>query len=208
MSEYVSRSTRGREAFPVARTARAQAGPLRPRATSATRVLPAAPTATSPRRSAATRMSSATGLCCASSVSATTLPGDLDALAEHCSAVEREAAEVEYGADSICLAWLLDRRQRIEGSDERFAGEIIGLIDSGLFVRFGEVFEGFLPVAPPRRRLLPARPARDGAGRAARRPLAARRSRSRSKWSGSSATRARSRCRPAGAPQPRRGGRR
>ena len=77
------------------------------------------------------------------------LPDDLEAMAEHCSAVEREAAEVEFGADDICLAWLLDRRRRIEGDDERFEGEIIGLIDSGLFVRFGEpssaVFEGFLP---------------------------------------------------------------
>ncbi len=27
-----------------------------------------------------------------------------------------------------------------------FPGEVIGLIGSGLFVRFGEVFEGFLPV--------------------------------------------------------------
>ena len=73
------------------------------------------------------------------------ISGDLDLLAEHCSAVEREATEVEFHADEICLAWLLDRRQRIEGPDERFAGEITGLIDSGLFVRFGEVFEGFLP---------------------------------------------------------------
>jgi ribonuclease R len=73
------------------------------------------------------------------------LPGDLEVLADHCSAVEREAAEVEFRADEICLAWLLDRRQRIEGPGERFTGEIIGLIDSGLFVRFGEVFEGFLP---------------------------------------------------------------
>jgi len=73
------------------------------------------------------------------------LPGDLEALADHCSAVEREASEVEFRADDICLAWLLDRRQRSEGPGERFTGEIIGLIDSGLFVRFGEVFEGFLP---------------------------------------------------------------
>ncbi len=70
---------------------------------------------------------------------------DLSALAEHVSAVERAAAEIEYLADEICLAWLLERRQRAEGPEERFAGEIIGLIDSGMFLRFGEVFEGFLP---------------------------------------------------------------
>jgi len=71
---------------------------------------------------------------------------DLEALAEHASAAEREASEVEFQADEICLAWLLDRRQRVEGPDERFTGEITGLIGSGLFARFGEVFEGFLPV--------------------------------------------------------------
>ena len=37
------------------------------------------------------------------------------------------------------------------------------MIGSGLFVRFGEVFEGFLPGAPPARRVLRAEPARDGA---------------------------------------------
>ena len=31
------------------------------------------------------------------------------------------------------------------GWDESFEGEITSLIGSGLFVRFGEVFEGFLP---------------------------------------------------------------
>jgi len=71
---------------------------------------------------------------------------DLAALAEHASAAEREASQIEFQADEICLAWLLDRRQLIEGPDERFTGEITGLIGSGLFARFGEVFEGFLPV--------------------------------------------------------------
>ena len=31
------------------------------------------------------------------------------------------------------------------GWDDPFAGEIIGVIPSGLFVRFGDVFEGYLP---------------------------------------------------------------
>jgi len=70
---------------------------------------------------------------------------DIEALAEHSSAVEREAGAIEFQADEICLAWLLDRRQRIEGPDERFTAEITGLIGPGLFARFGEVFEGFLP---------------------------------------------------------------
>ncbi len=73
------------------------------------------------------------------------IPGDLGALAEHCSARERTAAGVEYRADEICLAWLLERRLCEEGWDTAFDGEIVGLIGAGLFVRFGEVFEGFLP---------------------------------------------------------------
>jgi len=73
------------------------------------------------------------------------VPEDLGALADHCSARERAAADVEYRADEICLAWLLDRRLYEEGWDTVFEGEIVGLIGPGLFVRFGEVFEGFLP---------------------------------------------------------------
>ncbi len=73
------------------------------------------------------------------------VPEDLGALADHCSARERAVADVEYRADEICLAWLLGRRLYEEGWDTVFEGEIVGLIGPGLFVRFGEVFEGFLP---------------------------------------------------------------
>jgi ribonuclease R len=73
------------------------------------------------------------------------LPPDLAALAEHTSEREREASRIEYLADEICLAWLLERRLYEAGWDEPWQGEIIGLINSGLFCRFGEVFEGFLP---------------------------------------------------------------
>ena len=61
------------------------------------------------------------------------------------SAREREAGQLEYLADDICLAWLLERRLYELGWEERFEGEITGLIGSGLFIRFAEVFEGFLP---------------------------------------------------------------
>jgi ribonuclease R len=74
------------------------------------------------------------------------LPEDIGGLAEHTSAREREAADVEYRADAICLAWLLDSVLYERGWDEPFEGEIIGVIGSGLFARFGEVFEGYLPV--------------------------------------------------------------
>jgi ribonuclease R len=73
------------------------------------------------------------------------VPDDLPHLAEHLSEREREAAQLEYLADEICLAWLLDRRLFELGWEEAWEGEIVGLIGSGLFVRFGDVFEGFLP---------------------------------------------------------------
>jgi ribonuclease R len=67
------------------------------------------------------------------------LPADLPELAEWCSVREREAAQVEYAADAICLAWLLERRLFVDGWDASFEGEITGAIGSGIFVRFGEV---------------------------------------------------------------------
>jgi ribonuclease R len=73
------------------------------------------------------------------------LPEDLPELAEHASVREREASQVEYRADEICLAWLLERRLFELGWEAGFDGEIVGLIPSGLFVRFAEVFEGFVP---------------------------------------------------------------
>jgi len=73
------------------------------------------------------------------------VPEELGELAEHASAREREAAEVEYAADELCLAWLLEDRLVERGWEEPFEGEITGLLGSGLFARFGGVFEGFLP---------------------------------------------------------------
>jgi ribonuclease R len=73
------------------------------------------------------------------------LPADLPSLAEHTSAREREAAQVEYLADELCLAWLLESTLFGRGWDDPFEGEIVGAINSGLFVRFGDVFEGYLP---------------------------------------------------------------
>ena len=73
------------------------------------------------------------------------LADDLPELAEHCSVREREADKIEYLADEICLCWLLEHRLFVEGWDANFEGEITGLIGAGLFVKFGDVFEGFLP---------------------------------------------------------------
>ncbi len=73
------------------------------------------------------------------------LPEELDGLAAHTSDRERAAADVEYRADDICLAWLLESVLFERGWDDPFEGEIIGVIGSGLFARFADVFEGFLP---------------------------------------------------------------
>jgi ribonuclease R len=70
---------------------------------------------------------------------------DLAQEAEHSSAREREATDVEYAADAICLAWLLERRLFERGWEYAFEGEITGAIASGVFVRFDDVFEGYVP---------------------------------------------------------------
>ena len=73
------------------------------------------------------------------------LPDEPNELAEHASFREREAAKIEYQADEICLAWLLDSVLYERGWETTFEGEIVGIIGSGLFVRFEDVFEAFLP---------------------------------------------------------------
>jgi ribonuclease R len=73
------------------------------------------------------------------------LPEDLEATAQHISETERAAMQIEYLADEIAAAWYLERVLFDRGWEEPFEGEVTGLIGSGLFVRFGEVFEGFLP---------------------------------------------------------------
>jgi ribonuclease R len=73
------------------------------------------------------------------------VPEDLAAVAERTSETERAATDIEYRADEICAAWLLDRTLFDRGWEEPFSGEVTGVIPSGLFARFGDVFEGFLP---------------------------------------------------------------
>jgi ribonuclease R len=74
------------------------------------------------------------------------LPEELEDLAEWTSVRERELSGIEYRADEICLAWLLERRLFQEGWEAEFDGEIVGAIGSGIFVRFGGLFEGYVPV--------------------------------------------------------------
>jgi len=73
---------------------------------------------------------------------------ELDEAGVVCSAAEREAVEVERAADDVCLAFLLERRlaEADPAAPPAFAGEVVGLVEKGAFVRFGEEgFEGFLP---------------------------------------------------------------
>jgi ribonuclease R len=70
---------------------------------------------------------------------------ELGELAEWTSDREREAAQLEYRADELCLAWLLEKRLFESGWEAAFDGEIIGAVGSGLFIRFDGLFEGFLP---------------------------------------------------------------
>jgi ribonuclease R len=73
------------------------------------------------------------------------LPEDLTEHAAHASARERQAAKLEYRADELCLAWLLEQRLFELGWEATFEGEVTGVIPSGLFLRFEGVFEGYVP---------------------------------------------------------------
>ncbi len=69
---------------------------------------------------------------------------ELAAAAEDCSERERQISRLELRADDVALSFLLEEKLKEEGWEQDFAGEVVGLVGGGLFVRFGEVFEGFL----------------------------------------------------------------
>jgi ribonuclease R len=73
---------------------------------------------------------------------------ELDELGLLTSASERAAMQIERAADDVCLAFLLERRlaDADPGEPPAFEGEVVGLVEKGAFVRFGEEgFEGLLP---------------------------------------------------------------
>src|SRR5207302_1101421 len=74
---------------------------------------------------------------------------ELDQIATHSTATERQAMTLERDADDICFAFLLDRELAGSGWDRRFEGEVSGVIGAGAFVSFtgvegGAACEGFL----------------------------------------------------------------
>jgi ribonuclease R len=76
-----------------------------------------------------------------------TRDAELDDAGEDSSAREREAMLIERDADDICLAFLLEQRLFEDGWEQRFSGEVVSLIASGMFVSFGDQgFQGFLPL--------------------------------------------------------------
>jgi ribonuclease R len=73
---------------------------------------------------------------------------ELDEVGLLSSAAERAAMQLERAADDVCLAFLLERRlaDADPADPPAFEGEVIGLVEKGAFVRFGEEgFEGLLP---------------------------------------------------------------
>jgi ribonuclease R len=77
--------------------------------------------------------------------------GDLEEVAAWCSATEREAAALEYEADDVCFAFLVERILFESGREQEFEGEVTGVIEAGAFVSFdpgagGAASEGLLPV--------------------------------------------------------------
>jgi ribonuclease R len=77
-------------------------------------------------------------------------PGhELDEAGVISSASERDAMQIERDADDVCLSFLLQRvlDEAGQGEPPSFEGEVVGLIEKGAFIQFGEErFEGLLPV--------------------------------------------------------------
>lgn len=74
----------------------------------------------------------------------------LSQVAEHVTTVESELQKLERQADKVAAAYLLHRRMHSGepmGDDGTgvWKGEVVGLVGGGMFVRFGAVYDGFVP---------------------------------------------------------------
>jgi len=84
--------------------------------------------------------------------------GELPELGVWTSECEREAMTIERDADDVAACFDLERRLYEHGWEQRFSGEVVGLISAGAFVAFAPVatelaspvgaavYEGLLPV--------------------------------------------------------------
>ena len=72
--------------------------------------------------------------------------GGLGELAVTTSESERAAMSIERDSDDVASCFLLESELRSGASNGRFTGEVVGLIEAGLFVDFGGAFEGMMPV--------------------------------------------------------------
>ena len=181
ISRIVARESRGRRAVRRAGAARAQAGVLHAAQPRPRRARRARATATSPRRSGATRTWWPTARCSRGSAS-TTRPRPAHELEEAgvlSSASEREAMKIERDADDVCLAFLLERvlsETPTRTSRPAFEGEVVGLIEKGAFVAVRRGALRGLAAGAPAARLVDAQRARHRArGRGLGAPAAARR---------------------------------
>jgi ribonuclease R len=68
--------------------------------------------------------------------------GDLGELGQWTSLQERAAIDIERAADDIARCFLLEREQR----ERVWEGEVVGLIGAGVFVAFGNGYEGMVPL--------------------------------------------------------------
>ena len=67
---------------------------------------------------------------------------DLAELGQWTSLQERAAVEIERAADDVARCFLLERERR----ERVWQGEVVGLIGAGVFVAFGDGYEGMVPV--------------------------------------------------------------
>jgi ribonuclease R len=70
----------------------------------------------------------------------------MEETAEWCSKRERDAMSIERAADDIARCFLLEAELLERGWHAEWPGEVIGLINAGAFVAFGDGHEGMLPV--------------------------------------------------------------
>ena len=71
---------------------------------------------------------------------------ELDQAGDWCSERERDAMKLERSADDVARCFLLERELFEGGWQTEWDGEVIGLIDAGAFVWFGDGHQGLLPV--------------------------------------------------------------